>query len=159
MRAVFVETPHVATDRYEYINEGDEGMKKIRILALVLVLGLCCSVLCGCGGRNLKEELPGEWFVWHWYYNTKDGDNGFFDEARFYTFGSDGSLTIKIGEETTKATYTFVGNDKVSVVYDDGTTDTFQLIASERNGVKQIQYMNVDTIYTITLEPMSSWSN
>lgn len=124
-----------------------------------MLVALCCVMLCGCNSRNMKNELPGEWFIYHWYYNEKDGDNGFFDDARFYTFGSDGTLTMKIGEETTGATYSFIGNDKVNVVYEDGTTDTFQLFPAERNGVKQIQFMNVDTIYTLTLEPMSSWSN
>ena len=120
---------------------------------------VCVCTLCGCNSRNVKEELPGEWFIWHWYYNTKDGDNGFFDEARFYTFDKDGNLTMKVGEETTKATYSFVSKDTIKVVYEDGTTDSFQLIPSEHNGVNQIQLMNVDTIYTLTLEPMSSWNN
>ena len=133
-------------------------MKRIRILALALICVFCICALCGCNSRNMKEELPGEWFVWHWYYNTEGGEDGFFEEARFYTFDADGNITIKIGEETTNATYTFVSKDTIDVVYEDGTTDTFQLIPSERNGVNQIQFMNVNTIYTITLEPMSSWT-
>ena len=133
-------------------------MRKIRVLAFIVAALMCLSVFTGCSSRNVKEELPGEWFVWHWYYNTEGGEDGFFNEARFYTFDAEGNLTIKIGEEVTKATYTFVNNDTISVVYEDNTTDTFQLIPSERNGVNQIQFMNVDTIYTITLEPMSSWS-
>ena len=133
-------------------------MKKIRVLALLLIAVLCLGTLLGCNLRNVKEEVVGEWFVWHWYYNTEGGEDGFFDEARFYTFDADGNITIKIGEETSTATYTFVNNDTMDVVYDDGTTDTFQLLPSERNGVNQIQFMNVNTIYTITLEPMSSWT-
>lgn len=133
-------------------------MKKIRVLALLLIAVLCLGTLLGCNFRNVKEEIVGEWFVWHWYYNTEGGEDGFFDEARFYTFDADGNITIKIGEETSTATYTFVNNDTMDVVYDDGTTDTFQLLPSERNGVNQIQFMNVNTIYTITLEPMSSWT-
>ena len=133
-------------------------MKKIRILALLLIAVLCLGTLLGCNFRNVKEEIVGEWFVWHWYYNTEGGEDGFFDEARFYTFDAEGNITIKIGEETSTATYTFVSNDTIDVVYDDGTTDSFQLLPSERNGVNQIQFMNVNTIYTITLEPMSSWT-
>ena len=133
-------------------------MNKIRIIAMICVLALCITALTGCSTRNMKEELPGEWFVWHWYYNTEGGEDGFFDEAQFYTFDADGNITIKVGETTTKATYTFTGKDTINVVFEDGTTDTFQLIPSERNGVNQIQFMNVNTIYTITLEPMSSWT-
>lgn len=132
-------------------------MKMKRILAMLLVVVLGLSVMTACSSRNVQEELPGEWFVWHWYYNVQDGDNGFFDEAQFYTFGADGKLTIKIGEETTNATYTFSGKDTVEVSYEDGTVDTFQLIPAEHDGVNQIQFMNTNTNYTLTLEPMSSW--
>lgn len=132
-------------------------MKKTRVLSMVLVLVFCVSALCACSSRNLQEELPGDWFVWHWYYNENDGDNGFFEEAQFYTFGADGKLTIKIGEKTTNATYTFSGKDTVEVTYEDGTLDSFQLIPAEHDGIKQIQFMNTNTKYTLTLEPMSSW--
>lgn len=132
-------------------------MKKNRVLVLVLAMVLCLSVVCGCSSRNVKEELPGEWFVWHWYYNIEDGDDGFFDEAQFYTFDSEGNITITIGEETSTATYTFSSDDMIDVVYDDGTTDTFQLIPTEHDGIDQIQFMNVNTNYTLTLEPLSSW--
>lgn len=132
-------------------------MKTIRVLALVLAVVLCMCALTACSSRNVQEELPGEWFVWHWYYNVQDGDNGFFEEAQFYTFGADGKLTIKIGEETSNATYTFSGKDTVEVTYEDGTVDSFQLIPTEHDGVNQIQFMNTNTNYTLTLEPMSSW--
>lgn len=132
-------------------------MKTKRILAMLLAAVLCLSVMTACSSRNVQEELPGEWFVWHWYYNVKDGDNGFFEEAQFYTFGADGKLTIKIGEETSNATYTFSGKDTVEVSYEDGTVDSFQLIPAEHDGVNQIQFMNTNTNYTLTLEPMSSW--
>ena len=131
-------------------------MKTIRVLALVLAVVLCMCALTACSSRNVQEELPGEWFVWHWYYNVQDGDNGFFEEAQFYTFGADGKLTIKIGEETSNATYTFSGKDTVEVTYEDGTVDSFQLIPTEHDGVNQIQFMNTNTNYTLTLEPMSS---
>ena len=132
-------------------------MKTIRVLALVLAVILCMSALTACSSRNMKEELPGEWFIWHWYYNVTDGEDGFFEEAQFYTFGEDGKLTIKIGEETTNATYTFSSKDTVEVTYEDGTLDSFQLIPAEHDGIKQIQFMNTNTKYTLTLEPMSSW--
>ncbi len=132
-------------------------MKKIRVLALVLAAVLCMSALTACSSRNMQEELPGEWFVWHWYYNVTDGDNGFFDEAQFYAFGEDGKLTIKIGEETTTATYSFSSDNTVEVTYEDGTVDSFQLSPTEHDGVDQIQFINMNTNYTLTLEPMSSW--
>lgn len=132
-------------------------MKNRRMIALILVL-LCVLNLAGCAGRNVREELPGEWFVWHWYYNEKDGDNGFFEVPQFYTFDAAGNLTMTVDGVTTTATYRFSADDIVDVVYADGTIDTFQLIPSEHEGVDQIQFSNMHTNYTLTLEPMSSWS-
>lgn len=135
-------------------------MKKTRVLVLLLALFVCLSSLCGCSSRNVKEELPGEWFVWHWYYNEDNGEDGFFDEAVFYTFGTDGSLKIgdKDGNVSQEATYEFTADDTVEVQYADGTVDSFQLIASEHDGIAQIQFMNINTKYTLTLEPISSWA-
>lgn len=132
-------------------------MKKTRITALLLAVVMCLCALTACSSRNVKEEINGEWYVWHWYYNTEGGDNGFFEEAHFYTFDAEGNITIKTGEETTTAKYTFSGNDTIDVEYADGTTDTFQLIPATYEGVDQIQFMNVNTNYTLTLEPMSTW--
>ena len=133
-------------------------MKKARILVMLLALVVCLCSLCACNSRNMQEELVGEWYIWHWYYNTEGGEDGFFDEAQFYTFDAEGNLTMKVGGETTTATYKFTSKDTIDVVYADGTTDTFQLIPAERDGVNQIQFMNVNTNYTLTLEPMSSWT-
>ena len=134
-------------------------MKKSRIVALILALAFCVCALCGCSSRKVQEELPGEWFVWHWYYNQDNGENGFFDEAVFYTFGEDGALKIsdKDGNVSAEGTYEFTGKDTVDVVYSDGTQDSFQLIPAEHDGIDQIQFMNVNTKYTLTLEPISSW--
>lgn len=135
-------------------------MKSLRFLALMLALIICAGMLCGCSSRNVQEELPGEWFVWHWYYNTKDGDNGFFDVALFYTFSQDGKLVITSQDESVapvEADYEFTTDDEIEVVYADGTIDTFQLIPSEHDGVDQIQFMNTNTNYTLTLEPISTW--
>ena len=129
-------------------------------LSTLLCLVLFCLGLSGCSFRDVQAELPGEWFVWHWYYNVEDGEDGFFEYALFYTFDN-GTLTITSQDETVEdveATYTFSGKDTIDVVYADGTTDSFQLIPSEHNGVDQIQCMNVNTNYTVTLEPISSWS-
>lgn len=130
-------------------------MKKISLIALI---GVTLFMFSGCESRNMKEELPGEWYVWHWYYNVKDGDNGFFDEAQFYIFGDNGDLTIKVNDITTNAEYEFTSDETVKVTYADGTIDNFQLIPAEYEGVNQIQFMNENTNYTITLEPMSGWT-
>lgn len=130
-------------------------MKKISLIALI---GVTLFMFSGCESRNMKEELPGEWYVWHWYYNVKDGDNGFFDEAQFYIFGDNGDLTIKVNDITTNAEYEFTSDETVKVTYADGTIDNFQLIPAEYEGVNQIQFMNENTNYTITFEPMSGWT-
>ncbi|MBR5513589.1 MAG: hypothetical protein IKV85_06345 [Ruminococcus sp.] len=130
-------------------------MKKISILALISVMLFMFS---GCDSRNMKEELPGEWYVWHWYYNVKDGDNGFFDEAKFYNFNADGELIINENDTVTNAKYEFTSDETVKVTYADGTFDDFQLIPAVHEGVNQIQFMNENTNYTLTLEPMSGWT-
>lgn len=137
-------------------------MKKMlaRGVALVAVLAFCVCAVAGCSSRNMREELPGEWFVWHWYYNEDGGEDGFFDEAVFYTFGEDGTMTVanEAGEVSEEASYEFTSDDTIEVVYEDDTTDVFQLLPTEHEGVDQIQFMNENTNYTLTLEPISSWA-
>ena len=77
-------------------------MKKLIVFILMSVM--CLAMLTGCGGGSkLSESLPGEWFVFHWYYNVNDGDNGFFDEPVFITFGEDGSVVATTEESTFEA--------------------------------------------------------
>ena len=127
--------------------------------AVIAALALCVFTLAGCSSRNMREELPGEWFVWHWYYNEDGGEDGFFDEAVFYTFGEDGTMTVadEEGEVSEEATYEFTSDDTLEVVYEDDTVDSFQLLPTDHDGVDQIQFMNENTKYTLTLEPISSW--
>lgn len=140
-------------------------MKKVSVILLVLVFVLSLCLLCACGGRNFQEELPGEWYVWHWYYyNTPNGEDGFYEYAHFYIFDADGNVTLKIGndittaETFTKGTYTFTKNDTFDVLYSDGSTVTFQLIPSGSHA-EQIHMVNVVNNYAETLQPMSTWSN
>ena len=126
----------------------------LSILALVLCV---CTLLSACAGnsRNLKEELPGKWEIWHWYYNEKDGDDGFFDSVMYCEF-TDGkvSVTSEDGTVIREGTYEFTGNDTLDVEYTDGTVASIQLIASNHDGQDQIQFMDVNTKYTLTLEPL-----
>ena len=136
-------------------------MKKLIVFILMSVM--CLAMLTGCGGGSkLSESLPGEWFVFHWYYNVNDGDNGFFDEPVFITFGEDGSVVATTEESTFEAfegTYTVTGNSTIDITYSDGSFDSFQLKAAKHDGVDQIQLINSNTKYTLTLEPMSSWED
>lgn len=129
-------------------------MKKT--IALVLVGLLCISVLltgCSSNSRNLKEELPGKWEIWHWYYNVDNGESGFFDSAMYCEF-KDGkiSVTSTDGAVIKEGTFAFTGDDTLDVEYSDGTTASIQLIASNHDGVDQIQFMDVNNKYTLTLE-------
>lgn len=131
----------------------------LRKAVSVICLGVMIAAFAtGCGAKvNYKESLPGEWFVWHWYYNEKDGDNGFFDDAIFYTFNEDGSLVIADqaeGAEEVTASYVFTGDDTIEITNADGSVDSMVLAMNDDG---QIQMTNVDNKYTLTLEPMSSW--
>ena len=105
-------------------------MKKLIVFILMSVM--CLAMLTGCGGGSkLSESLPGEWFVFHWYYNVNDGDNGFFDEPVFITFGEDGSVVATTEESTFEAfegTYTVTGNSTIDITYSDGSFDSFMTV-------------------------------
>lgn len=138
-------------------------MKKSRVLISVLALVLClCTLLSACSGssRNLQEELPGKWEVWHWYYNEDDGDSGFFDSVMYCEF-NDGkvSVTDEDGAVVREGTYEFTGDATLDLEYTDGTVASIQLIASNHDGVDQIQFMDVNTKYTLTLEPLETSEN
>lgn len=130
----------------------------IKKLTVVYIVVMMVMFMTGCGAKvNYKETLPGEWFVWHWYYNETDGANGFFDNAIFYTFNNDGSLIIADqaeGAEKVVASYTFTGKDTIEIKNADGSVDSMILAMNEKG---QIQMTNVDNKYTLTLEPMSTW--
>lgn len=127
--------------------------------ALTAVMLLC---LTGCGSEkkvSMIETLPGEWFVWHWYY--VEGDSGFYDNAMFYTFTQDGHLTIQEhveGSEPIEATYAWDNNNTIIVSYDDGTSETFEITPTTHEGHDQLKYTNVDTGLILSMEPMSDFS-
>lgn len=130
---------------------------------VVLVL-MSLFILIGCAGCkdekvNMRDTLPGEWFVWHWYY--VEGDNGFYDNAVFYTFSSDGKLTIQEhvdGSEVQNATYVWDNDYTIIVSYSDGKSETFEITPTTHDGHDQLKYTNVDTGLILSMEPMSDWS-
>ena len=67
------------------------------------------------------------------------------------------TVANEAGEVSEEATYEFTSDDTVEVVYEDDTVDSFQLLPTDHDGVDQIQFMNENTKYTLTLEPISSW--
>lgn len=134
-------------------------MKKIVRVFIVFAV-ICTVILTGCGQSiNCKELLPGEWFVWHWYY--EGGDDGFFDNAVFYTFSEDGRITIKENTEdavVTEATYVWENDNTIIVSYPDGTSDTIEIAVTEYDGKEQLKYINVDTGYILSMEHMADWT-
>jgi hypothetical protein len=135
-----------------------------RITGLITTVGMIVMVLCltSCGKEekvNMRNTLPGEWFVWHWYY--VEGDNGFYDNAVFYTFTEDGKLTIQEhveNSEVKEATYTWDNDYTIIVSYEDGTSETFEITPTTHDGHDQLKYTNVDTGLILSMEPMSDWS-
>lgn len=126
------------------------------ILTLLMLVGLTA-----CGGETLdmRSTLPGEWFVWHWYY--VEGDDGFYDNAVFYTFTEDGKLTIKEnvdGAEAIEATYVWENNNTIIVSYPEGTSETFEITHHKYDGRDELKYTNVDTGLILSMENMSDWT-
>lgn len=117
--------------------------------------------LTACDGKkeNMRSTLPGEWFVWHWYY--VEGESGFYDNAVFYTFTDDGKLTIKEnveGAEATEATFVWDNDYTIVVSYPDGTSETFEIAPHKYDGKDELTYTNVDTGLILSMENMSDWS-
>lgn len=134
-------------------------IKVMRFLALVLTI-LMAVGLTACGKKqDMKNVLPGEWFVWHWYY--VEGDSGFYDNAVFYTFTDDGKLTIKENTDeskATEATYVWENENTIIVSYPDGTSETFEIAPHKYDGREELTYTNVDTGLILSLENMSDWT-
>ena len=141
-------------------------MKKVSVILLILVFVLSMCLLCACGGRNFEEELPGEWYVYHWFYhNTPNGEDGFYpdDECHFYIFDKEGNVTVKKGakidtaETISTGKYNFTQKDTIAVQFSDNSTKTFQLIPSGSHK-EQIHLVDLANHYAETLQPMSTWS-
>lgn len=125
-------------------------------MALLMVVGMTA---CGGANKNMREELAGEYFVWHWYY--AGGESGFYDNAVFYTFTDDGKLTIKEnvdGAETIEATYVWENDNTIIVSYSDGKSETFEIAPHKYDGREELTYTNVDTGLILSMQYMSDWS-
>ena len=125
-------------------------------LAVLMLVGLTA---CGGETKDVKSTLPGEWFVWHWYY--VEGDSGFYDNAVFYTFTEDGKLTIKEnvdGAEAIEATYVWDNDNTIIVSYPDGTTETFEIAHHKYEGRNELKYTNVDTGLILSMQHISDWT-
>lgn len=122
---------------------------------------LLCFTGCSSDSKvDMTDTLPGEWFVWHWYY--VEGDSGFYDNAVFYTFSDDGKLTIQEdveGAQAEEATYVWDNEYTIIVSYSNGTSETFEITPTTYDGHDQLKYTNVDTGLILSMEPMSDWSD
>lgn len=127
------------------------------VLIALMVFGLSA---CGGAKKDMKSELPGEWFVWHWYY--VEGDNGFYDNAVFYTFTDDGKLTIKENTddaEAIEASFVWENENTIIVSYPNGTSETFEIAPHKHDGREELTYTNVDTGLILSLENMADWTD
>ena len=131
-------------------------------LSILLTVILVTVGLTGCGGKSAKEVLEGEWFVWHWYYDVDNGEDGFFDDAKFYTFSPDGTLIIKESKdakETENAKYEWKNDSTITVTHTDDTVETIEITVTTHEGKEQLKYKNTDTNYVLSLEHMSDWQD
>lgn len=129
------------------------------VVLLVGLLMMFNMTACGENDKNMREELPGEYFVWHWYY--VEGESGFYDNAIFYTFTDDGSLTIKENvdnAEATEATYVWENDNTIIVSYPDGKSETFEIAPHKYDGREELTYTNVDTGLILSMQYMSDWT-
>jgi len=115
-----------------------KGKKKnisIIVIAVVVIAALVVVKLSGSNTNtyDYKANLPGEYIVYHWFYDIKDGDSGFYEDAKAgrYSFGADGSYSHTGGDletdEIQVGTYTFTSTNTIRIDLEDGSYDEMTL--------------------------------
>ena len=113
-------------------------------------------LLAGCGKKDnydYKANLPGNYTSVHWFYDEKNGDNGFFEKDAVLSFTEDGSFS-SCGEftewQTVTGNYEFTGDNTIRVTYNDGTFDDFTLRYSVDHDT--VEFIDNESHYSLSLE-------
>ena len=100
-----------------------KNMKKTLslLIALVIVLSLAA---CSGGGKSTdfsKVLADSTWITYHWYFNEKNGDNGFFSDDGYYTWEFTGSnefsVSAKDGSFSGKGTMEWTSANQADVYF------------------------------------------
>ena len=138
-------------------------MKKLMSFLLVLAM---MAALVACGGASksddFSEVLAGKtWITYHWFFNEKDGDSGFFSDDAYYTWefqdANNFTVSAKDGSFSGEGTLEWTSNNVADVyVVLGGETEQywtaeFSYDASRPN---QVHFMIQETNFVYVLEPI-----
>lgn len=140
-------------------------MKKMtRLIALVtLLLSLLALVACGGGnggGENFSQTLGGEeWITYHWYFNEKNGDSGFFSDDGYYewVFADANNFTVeaKDGSFSGEGTLEWTSNNQADVYFKMADGEQYWTAEFSRSGghPECVNFMIQETNFVYVLEP------
>ena len=135
--------------------------RKLIAIAVVAVIAIVVAVIFILNGKkkdtyDYQANLPGEYIVYHWFYDVKDGESGFYedDKAGHYTFGADGSYSHTGGDLdegiTQTGTYTFTSSNVIRITLEDGSYDDMTLRYSTKH--TSTEMTNNATKFSVSLQ-------
>lgn len=138
-------------------------MKKMTKILAALLVALMMLTLTACSGgggaENFQETLSGNEFVtYHWYFNQKNGDSGFFpDDGRYeWVFNEDNSFSVnaKDGSFSGEGTMEWTSDTQADVYFKMGDTEQFWTAECSRSGDHPdcINFMIQETNFVYVLE-------
>lgn len=133
------------------------------IVAMTLILSLLTLTACsgGNGGsENFSETLGGnEWITYHWYFNEKNGDSGFFSDTGYYewvfTDANNFTVNAKDGSFSGEGTLEWTSNNQADVYLKMGDAEQYWTAECSRSGSHPdcVNFMIQETNFVYVLEP------
>lgn len=130
------------------------------IMAVIMMMTLCA---CGGGGKsaNFQEVMSdSSWITWHWFFNEKDGDSGFFTDDSYYTWEFDGAngFTVSTPDNSFGGTGTleWTSENQADVFFKMGDQEQFWTaeFSYDSTHTDQVHFMIQETNFVYVLEPV-----
>lgn len=136
-------------------------MKKI-IATLMAVMIVLTFAACGSSGgsEDFSKTLSGnEWITYHWYFNEKNGDSGFFSDTGYYewnfTDANNFSVDAKDGSFSGVGTLEWTSTYQADVYFKMGDAEQYWTAEFSRSGSHPdcVNFMIQETNFVYVLEP------
>lgn len=139
-------------------------MKKMTKILAALLVALMMLTLTACsggnGGEDFSKTLGGnEWITYHWYFNEKNGDSGFFPDTGYYqwvfTDANNFTVDAKDGSFSGVATLEWTSANQADVYFKMGDTEQYWTAEFSRSSGHPdcINFMIQETNFVYVLEP------